>query len=35
LDISPIWISIISNEVNISPRRFIWRDRCSFVSIRF
>jgi hypothetical protein len=23
LDISPIWISIISNEVNISPRRFI------------
>jgi hypothetical protein len=35
LDISPIWIPIISNEVNISQRRSISRDRCSFVSIRF
>jgi hypothetical protein len=35
LDISPIWIPIISSEVNISQRRSIWRDRCSFVSIRF
>jgi hypothetical protein len=34
-DISPIWIPIISNEVNISQRRSIWHDKCSFVSIRF
>jgi hypothetical protein len=35
LGISPIWIPIISNEVNISHRRSVWCDRCSFVSIRF